>query len=95
MYDRLPTVTLVLKDDNTFSYKFPYVDDKIEGTWRVAKDSLVLSSDYFLKESEPLTPKRKYTDVPGGRDIYLIRGRKLYAASPSGMKKECYLVKAK
>lgn len=94
MYDHLPTVILVLKNDNTFSYKFPYVDDKIEGTWRVAKDSLILNSDYFIKESEPLTPIRKYTDVSGGKDVYLIKGKKLYVASLTGMKKECYLVKA-
>jgi hypothetical protein len=94
LYDRLPAVTLVLKSDNTFSYKFPYVDDRIEGIWRISKDSLILRSDYFLKENEPLTPKRKYTDVPG-EDIYLIRGTKLYAVSSNGMKRECYLKKVR
>lgn len=93
IYDRLPRVTLILNEDKSFSYKFPYVDDKIEGTWNIRKDSLILTSSYFLKESEPLTSIRKYTDVPGDKDIYIIKSKKLYAVSVSGVKKECRLEK--
>lgn len=94
LYDRLPVVTLTLKSDNTFLYKFPYVDDKIEGTWLVSKDSLVLKSDYFLQPSEPMAPAKKYTDIPGGKDVYVIKGKKLYAVSSSeGIKKSCYLTR--
>lgn len=94
VYDRLPVVTLTLKNDNTFLYKFPYVDDNIEGTWLLSRDSLVLKSDYFLHESEPMAPLKKYTDIPGGRDVYIVKGKKLYAASLNeGIKKTCYLTK--
>jgi hypothetical protein len=98
LYDRMPEVVLTLNSNNTFSYRLPYIEDKIEGTWTTDKDSLVLTSDYFSNfgTSEPMTPIRKYTDVPGKKDIFIIRGKKLYAANRKGeLKKSCYLEKLK
>lgn len=92
LYDRLPRVTLVLNDDKTFTYKFPYSDD-VQGTWEIANDSLVLRSKDFPSTIEPNTPIRKYTDFTE-KDIYLIKGKRLFALSQAnGVINECYLSK--
>lgn len=88
-----PVVVLTLSEDSTFRYAFPYVDEKIQGKWKVIGDSLILTSDTFLKEEVPETPKTKYTDLPGGRDVYRIKGKTLLAYYRSGLKKDCYLEK--
>jgi|SRR5690606_20451704 len=92
LYDRLPRVTLVLNNDKTFTYKFPYSDD-VQGTWEIANDSLVLRSKDFPSTVEPNTPIRKYTDF-ADKDVYLIKGKRLFALSQaSGVINECYLSK--
>lgn len=86
-----PRHTLILRADKTFLYNFPYVEDKIEGSWAIDRDSLILKSDYFLKESEPNTPIRKYTDIPNGKDVYIVKGKRLYAVMKNGVEKTCYM----
>lgn len=94
LYHRLPRVTLILTNDRMFTYKFPYSED-VQGTWEVSKDSLVLKSGDFPTTIEPNTPIRKYTDFDG-RDVYLIRGKMLFALSQDrGVINDCYLLRDK
>lgn len=90
LYDRLPRVTLILNNDKTFTYKFPYSED-VQGTWEIANDSLILRSKDFPSTVEPNTPIRKYTDF-ADKDVYLIKGKRLFALSQaSGKINECHL----
>jgi len=79
-----------MNNDKTFIYKFPYTED-VQGTWEIANDSLILKSKDFASPVEPNTPIRKYTDF-ADRDIYLIKGKRLFALSQlRGIINECYL----
>jgi hypothetical protein len=91
-----PAVTLNLKEDKTFIYHFPYVEEEITGEWATSGDTLVLQSKYFGQAyQKPLSPSYKYTDIPG-KDLFLIRRKKLFElSSTEEAKKNCHLVKQK
>lgn len=91
--DNTPMLALHIRPDHVFSYRIAYVNDSIGGNWSVSKDTLILQSTYFKKQVEPLTPIRKYTDIPGDRDVYLIRGKRLYAVMRNGLRRNCYLIR--
>ena len=86
-----------VKNDSTFQYFFAYheiSDEEIKGKWEINKDTLILFSPKFLEKRDTLSPIVKNTDLDS-LDQYLIRGRKLYPINKIGVKKTCYLVKAK
>jgi hypothetical protein len=88
------SVTLKIDNNNSFQYFFAYSDEEIKGKWIIKKDTLILFSPKFLEKKEELSPIVKNTNLDS-LDKYLIRGKKLYAINKEGVKKHCYLVRAK
>ncbi|TWF32860.1 hypothetical protein FHW36_113115 [Chitinophaga polysaccharea] len=86
-----PNVILTIDSFHTFSYKLAYLDDKIEGTWVVRKDTLFLFSEWFNKKTtDRWEPIYKISDLDG-MDAYLIKKNGLYMLSRKGVNKDCLL----
>lgn len=87
-----PNVVLLLNGDKTFEYKLAYLDEKIQGEWKMQHDTLYLKSErfkYIIKDS--LVPVVKISDAHG-YDSYLIKKRKLFIIMNKNILKEtCYL----
>ena len=88
-----PALILILNDDGTFQYIKPYVDEKIEGTWKKDNDVLILEAEYFkLQEEGKAEPLYKFTESKGN-DMYKIKGNKLLIYSNDGFDSKCHLIR--
>ncbi|PAM95736.1 hypothetical protein B4N84_06470 [Flavobacterium sp. IR1] len=83
-------VTLELNLDKSFVYNFRYYDTAIIGKWKINSDTLILTSDFFYKSMDSLSPQIKNSDMYGV-DKYLIIGNKLFIINKNGREKNCYL----
>jgi hypothetical protein len=91
----LPEAQVILNENKTFLYKFIYNEDKIEGTWTINSDSLILKSAYFLVKVDSMSPIRKLTDLSKSKDVFLVKGKKLLPVMKKGLEKTCVLTKTK
>ncbi|MEV4883274.1 hypothetical protein MRBLMN1_001759 [Chitinophaga ginsengisegetis] len=86
-----PNVILKIDSSHAFSYKLAYLDDKIEGSWIVRRDTLFLFSEWFNKKIiDPWEPIHKLTDQEG-MDTYIIKKNGLYMLLREGINKDCFL----
>jgi len=90
---RFPDLILNLETDNTFKYKFAYLEENVTGVWERKKDTLFLKSDYFSPQyQKPLTPSYKYSDFSNSIDAFIIKKNKLYSLDSLGdMRQDCFL----
>lgn len=73
-----PSVVLTLRTNNSFSYRLAYLQDEVTGTWKLRKDTLILTSKSFTdKNKDPLTPMKQITNHVGF-DKLLFKGNKLF-----------------
>lgn len=90
-----PDLIVIFNSDSTFVYKMPYVEE-FTGTWVLERDRLILYSSKFStqspSESTPAYKYNKYTELEG-KDVYLVRGKRLLVVTNAGFSKNCYLQK--
>ena len=90
-----PEYVLKINENGKFYYR-SFLDDTINGNWTLSKDTLILSSDYFIEassfdiEKDSIVKNTKYTEF-NKQEKYLIKRKKLSLITKKGISKECYL----
>lgn len=89
-----PEYVLKINENGKFHFR-SFLDDTINGNWILSKDTLTLNSEYFIEassfdiEKDSIVNNKKYTEFDK-QEKYLIKRKKLFLITKSGISKECY-----